>query len=219
MARKYGRRRVNAATCMAKAAELKTSAVTNWLVDWLLASESSDLQEMREGGTGEEGDVGLHWDVPSGRRRKGVVGPAPTGEYKREQPQLPTPRSLRRLPYPPSKTSPGLQSNANVCWALCRYCISGLCGGRLGASVGLDDIVCLQLTGRGFDRAAVPNSEKPYPLLGIRSSTTVQVPEEETTVSQPPDLVYAHPSIRFVAPSGDNKACLTSSSADFKSLV
>jgi len=85
MARKYGRRRVNAATCMANAAELKTSAVTNWLVDWLLASESSDLQETREGETGKEGDVDLHWEVPSGRRRKGVVGPALTGGYKREQ--------------------------------------------------------------------------------------------------------------------------------------
>jgi len=85
MARKYGRRRVNAATCMANAAELKTSAVTNWLANWLLVSESSDLQETHERKTGEEGDVDLHWEVPSGRRRKGVVGPALTERYEREQ--------------------------------------------------------------------------------------------------------------------------------------
>jgi hypothetical protein len=33
---------------MAKTAELKTSAVTNWLVDWLLALERLDLRETRK---------------------------------------------------------------------------------------------------------------------------------------------------------------------------
>lgn len=39
---------MNIATSMPKTAELKTSAVTNWLVDWLLALETLDLGETRE---------------------------------------------------------------------------------------------------------------------------------------------------------------------------
>jgi hypothetical protein len=61
---------VNATICMAKAAELKTSAVTNWLVDWLFASPSSDLRVM-SGGETEEGVVDLHWDVPCGGGEEG----------------------------------------------------------------------------------------------------------------------------------------------------
>lgn len=38
---------------MAKAAELKTSAVTNWLVDWLFASSRSDLRVVSEGEKGK----------------------------------------------------------------------------------------------------------------------------------------------------------------------
>ena len=58
---------------MPKTAALKTSAVTNWLVDWLLAAERSDLGETHEGEAREGGDVGLHWDVPCGGRRGRVV--------------------------------------------------------------------------------------------------------------------------------------------------
>lgn len=40
---------------MAKTAELKTSADTNWLVDWLLALVRSDLREMGKGETRKRG--------------------------------------------------------------------------------------------------------------------------------------------------------------------
>lgn len=70
---------------MAKAAELKTSAVTNWLVDWLLALESSDLRETREGETGKRGTrtyIGMSY---VGGEEGVWLGPTPTGGYKREQ--------------------------------------------------------------------------------------------------------------------------------------
>ena len=78
---------------MAKTAELKTSAVTNWLVDWLLALERSDLHESREGrqGRGEYGPT-LRFPLRGGEKERGEVQDQCEG-YKREL----APTSVTRL--------------------------------------------------------------------------------------------------------------------------
>ena len=71
---------MNATTCIAKAAELKTSAVTNWLVDWLFAPSISDLRVV----SGER----------KGRGRRGLALERPLWEGKEESGETSTNRRV-----------------------------------------------------------------------------------------------------------------------------
>lgn len=63
---------------MPKTAELKTSAVTNWLVDWLLALETLDLGETREETNKREMRTYIGMSLEGGEGRESRGDRAPT---------------------------------------------------------------------------------------------------------------------------------------------